>query len=235
MVGTIFPRGSMLAEFFGGMTPDRFSGLLQAAAKDQSVTRIVIDVDSPGGAVAGVPELAAEIRAARGAKPITAVANGLAASAAYWLATQADEVVITPSGEVGSIGVFAAHIDMSRALDQAGITPTLISAGKYKTEGNPYQPLSDEARAAIQARVDDFYGMFVKDVAKGRGVSVDAVRFTFGEGRTVGARQAVDLGMADRVATLAEVLRGAPAPAGRSSMSAELEFRQRRARALGGE
>jgi ClpP class serine protease len=87
-----------------------------------------------------------------------------------------------------------------------GVKTTLISAGKYKTEGNPYEPLSDEARAAMQAMVDDYYGMFTRAVAKGRGVSVDAVRNGFGEGRMVSASQAVKNGMADRVATLDQVL-----------------------------
>jgi len=115
-------------------------------------------------------------------------------------------LIVTPSGEVGSIGVVAAHMDISKMAESAGLKVTLVSAGKYKTEGNQFEPLSDEARAALQVRVDDYYAMFVKAVARNRGVSPADVRNGFGEGRVVGAKQAVALGMADRVATLDETL-----------------------------
>lgn len=235
LFGTIFPRANLMTETSGATSAERWGAKFRAALADTNVGAIVIDVDSPGGAVQGIDELGAEIYKARGAKPIVAVANHLAASAAYWLATAADELVVAPSGEVGSIGVFAAHEDISRAEDAGGVKTTLISAGKYKVEGNPYEPLSEEARAAIQARVDEFYGMFTRAVARNRGVSADAVRDGFGEGRVVGARDAVRLGMADRVATLDEVIAGMQRRAARRSPAAELEFRQRRARALSGE
>jgi len=197
---------------------------------------VVLDVDSPGGAVNGVEELADEMLRARGQKPVVAVANTLAASAAYWIATAADEVVVTPSGEVGSIGVFAVHEDFSAALEAAGIRVSLVSAGKYKMEGNPYEPLGDEGRAALQERVDDYYGMFVGAVARGRGVAAKDVREGFGQGRLVGARQAVELGMADRVATLDETLdRVARRVAGNRSRrgALSLEARRRRLRLAG--
>jgi signal peptide peptidase SppA len=178
-------------------------------SRDEGVSAIVLDVDSPGGEVFGVPEAAAAIRAARAAKPIVAVANSEAGSAAYYLASQATELVVTPSGLVGSIGVFAAHEDKSKALEQEGRKVTLISAGKYKTEGNPFEPLGDEARAARQVQVDRYYGMFVQDVARGRGVNMDRVRNGFGEGRMVGAKDAVEQGMADHVGTLQDGIRRA--------------------------
>jgi ClpP class serine protease len=146
-----------------------------------------------------VPELADEIYAARSQKPITAFVDTMAASAAYWLASQATEVIITPSGRVGSIGVFGLHMDHSQELAKAGIFPTFIQAGKYKTEANPLQPLSDDAKAAWQARVEAMYGVFVRDVARGRGVTADAVRSEFGEGRMVDAKDAVTKGMADQI------------------------------------
>lgn len=235
LAGPIFPRGGWIADLLGLTSLQAFGAQFRTAVNDPNVSAIVIDVDSPGGSVAGVDEMAGEVYRARGAKPIVAVANHMAASAAYWLASSADRLIVAPSGEVGSIGVFAAHIDYSKALDEQGVKPTLISAGKYKTEANPYEPLTDEARAAIQARVDDYYGMFVKTVARGRGVSVDDVRGGFGEGRMVGAREAVKFGMADEVGTLADaiaaagaMMRGKP---GRAA-AADLEFRQRRARAV---
>jgi signal peptide peptidase SppA len=173
---------------------------------DKDVSAIILDVASPGGMTDMISELATDIRQARGKKPIVAVANTKAASAAYWIASQADEVVVTPSGSVGSVGAFAAHDDLSGAMEKAGIKTTLVSAGKFKTEANPYEPLSDEARAMIQERVDDAYAMFTGDVAKGRRVPVDTVRGGYGEGRMVSAKQAVKLGMADSIGTLQQTV-----------------------------
>lgn len=204
--GLISHHPTLLSLFGLGASAERLAGMVRAAVSDPDVSAVVLDIDSPGGTVGGIEEAASAIYALRGRKPTVAVANSLMASAAYWLGTAADEVVVTPSGEVGSIGVFAAHVDLSRALDQAGVRVSLVSAGRYKTEGNEFEPLSDEARAAIQARVDDYYGLFTRAVARNRGVSVETVRNGFGEGRVVGAREAVRLGMADRVATLDETL-----------------------------
>ncbi|NJN53292.1 MAG: S49 family peptidase [Anaerolineae bacterium] len=187
----------MMSEMSGAVSVQKFTAQFRAALRDPDIASIVIDVDSPGGQVGGVEELAAEIFDARGQKPITAVVNTLAASAAYWIASAADEIVISPSGQAGSIGVFLIHEDMSAALAAAGETVTLISAGKYKVEGNPFEPLTEEARGAMQEMVNEYYGMFTKAVARNRGVKVADVRNGFGEGRVVGAGQAVALGMAD--------------------------------------
>lgn len=190
----------------GGTATNSISRDLKAALADPSVGAIVLDVDSPGGTVYGVQEVAEEIFKARGQKPILAAVDSLAASAAYWIASAADEIAVTPSGEVGSIGVFAEHMDYSKWLENEGMKPTLISAGKYKVEGNQYAPLEDEARAYIQQRVDDYYQAFVKAVARNRGATVARVKSDFGEGRTVGAERAVESGMADRVAAFDQVL-----------------------------
>lgn len=205
--GVITQRADMMTEMSGGTSTDKLLARVRAAVADQAVKGIVLDVDSPGGGVYGLDELAGEIRAAKGVKPVLANINSLGASAAYWIASAAEEVSITPSGEAGSIGVFAAHQDLSEALTKAGVKTTLVSAGKFKTEGNPFEPLSEEARAAMQARVDDYYQAFVRSVAKGRGVTPEAVRGGFGQGRVVGAKQAVAEKMADRIETLDEAVR----------------------------
>lgn len=206
LFGTIAQRMGMMAESSGGTSTERFGQEFRQAVNDPQVSALVIDVDSPGGSVYGIPELASEMFKARGAKPIVAVANSMAASAAYWLATAADEVVASPSSEVGSIGVFAAHQDASALYEQMGIKTTLISAGKFKTEGNLWEPLTDEAKAAILESVTDYYDQFVSAVAKHRGVSVADVRGGFGEGRVVTAKRALKLGMVDRVSTLDETI-----------------------------
>jgi len=204
--GVMARRANMMTEMSGGTSIEKFVGAFRQAMADPVVGAILLDVDSPGGNVDGVTEAHAEILAARGQKPIVAIADSLAASAAYWLATAAEEIVATPSAQVGSIGVYAAHEDMSKAMEMAGRRVTLVSAGKYKAEANPFQPLTDEARAAIQGSVDQFYDMFVRDVAKGRTVQASEVRAGFGEGRTVMAREALRLGMIDRIATLEDTL-----------------------------
>lgn len=206
LFGTIFPRANLMTDVSGATSAERFGAQFAELVSDPEIGAIVIDVDSPGGQVNGVEELSRRIYEARGKKPIVAVANHTMASAAYWIGTAADEVVVTPSGEVGSIGVFSVHKDMSKALEQDGIKVSIISEGKYKTEGNPYEPLAEEARTAIQERVSESYDAFIRDVARNRGVKPAIVRNGFGEGRVVGARQAVELGMADRIGGLEETI-----------------------------
>jgi signal peptide peptidase SppA len=185
----IVPHADAMTEISGGASVDGFLTAFRAALADPDVAHIVLDIDSPGGAVDLIPEAAAEIRAGRARKPVTAIANTDAASAAYWLASQASELVVTPSGKVGSIGVFAAHDDISAAQEKLGVKTTLISAGDHKTEESPFEPLTQEARDAIQARVDGYYRMFVADVAKGRGVDVGAVEASYGQGRMLLGRR----------------------------------------------
>jgi signal peptide peptidase SppA len=196
----------MMSEMSGGTSVERFTGWLRAAVADPQIKNILIDADSPGGTVPGVPELADEIYKAKESKPIIAVANAEAASAAYWIISQASEIVVSPSAEVGSIGVFAAHQDISKAAEMRGVHTSLISAGKFKTEANPFEPLTDEARASLQSKVNDYYGQFTKAVARGRNVGQQQVENGFGEGRMVSARQAVAQGMADRIATMDQTL-----------------------------
>lgn len=205
--GVLSHRMGSLEESSGGMSTEQIGRMFDAAQADSSIGTIVLDVNSPGGTVPGVQELAAKIRAAKGQKPVIAVANDLMASAAYHIASQADEIVGIPSSRVGSIGVYAAHEDLSKALEAEGITVTLLSAGKYKTEGNAFEPLSEEAKAFLQARIDVAYQQFVSDVAVGRGVTAAAVSGGFGQGRALGAPEALAAGLIDRIATFEDVLR----------------------------
>lgn len=207
LYGTIVQRAGMMTEWSGGASTQQFAAAFRDALADPVVDAILIDVDSPGGSVYGVSELADEIYAARGKKQIVAVANSLAASAAYWIGASASEFYVTPSGEVGSIGVWSAHEDWSQALDEMGVKTTLISAGKYKTEGNGYEPLSAEARDFMQSRVNDYYGAFTRSVARGRGVPVASVRDGMGQGRVLGAEQALAEKMVDGVMTFDDTIK----------------------------
>lgn len=204
--GTIVPKADLMSKISGGTSAADIKMAISAAMQDPDIGSLVFDVDSPGGLTDLVPETAAYIRANRGRKPMLAVANTMMASAAYWLGSQADEIAVSPSSLTGSIGVFAAHDDLSAAQERLGVKTTLISAGKYKTETNRNAPLSDEARAHIQSLVDSAYGMFTADVAAGRGVKAKDVRGGFGEGRILPAQAAVAEGLADRVATLEQTI-----------------------------
>jgi len=207
LLGPISQRAGLMTALFGGSSTERFGRMLDETAADASVGAIVLEVDSPGGSVAGVPELAVKVAAAKAKKPVVAVANGMMASAAYWIGSQASELVVTPSGEVGSIGVWSMHTDLSEALAKEGVKVTLISAGPHKTELNPYEPPSLEALEYEQQQVDRYYGEFVDAVADGRRKTAATVRKEMGGGRLVGPKAALAAGMADRVATIETTIR----------------------------
>lgn len=222
LVGTVIQRAGMMEMCGGGTSVQRFTASFREAMADETISQILIEIDSPGGSVYGVAELFAEIYSARSTKPVVAIANSLAASAAYWIGCAASEFYVTPGGEVGSIGVWQAHEDWSQALAEEGIKPTLISAGKFKVEGNPYEPLGEDAKAFMQSRVDDYYSAFTKAVAKGRSVPIDAVRNGMGQGRVLGADAAMAEKMVDGIATMDDVIKkmSRSARAGRSSLKA---------------
>lgn len=234
IIGLLTHRGDAIDSEVTTSTA-RIADDVRAAAADRTAQAIVLEVDSPGGEIAGIPEAAEAIREARAVKPIIAIANTYAASAAYWLASQADEVLGTPSGMLGSVGVYWGHVDYSREMDAVGRKVTYVYAGKYKIEGNPYEPLAGEALAAIQAEVDYAYAMFTADVARGRGVPVDAVRNGFGEGRALNSKKAVAERMADGVGDLDDAIRRAAALAaerrrGASALAPAQAMKHRRAR-----
>ena len=208
LYGVVTQRGNMVDDISGpgSSSTQQFTSVLRQMLADDTVGQILIDIDSPGGSVYGVSELASEIVKARAQKPVIAVANSLAASAAYWIGCSASEFYVTPGGEVGSIGVWQAHFDYSKALEEDGVKPTLISAGKFKVEGNPYVPLDEQAQAFMQSRVDDYYNSFVEAVAIGRGVSINDVKTGMGEGRVLGADAALAQNMVDGIATFDDVL-----------------------------
>jgi signal peptide peptidase SppA len=222
VIGTLTQRVQAIGSVGETRSTADVAAEVRAAALEPSVDGVVLEVDSPGGEVFGVPEAWASIRESARMKPVVAHANSVAASAALYLASAAREVWVTPSGLVGSVGVYSLHVDASKALEQMGEAWDFIVATKspYKIEGNPAGPLTGEARAHAQDRVDEYMGMFVRDLAKGRGVSEKHVEGNFGGGRMLGAGEAVDVRMADYVGTFDAAIRRAaqlagPAGAGR--------------------
>lgn len=184
--------------------PYCFSTLLLAQtmgqlAADPDIGTIILDVDTPGGSVMGTIEAADAVWAARRKKKVVALINPLCASAGYWIASQAGEILAVPSADVGSIGVYQLHVDCSAALADAGIKPTFIYAGEFKVEANPFEPLSDDAKAYRQGEVDSIYSAFIKAVARGRGVSAEEVLNNFGKGRCMLAPAAKKAGLIDEI------------------------------------
>ena len=224
--GMITHRMGGMEESSGGMSAERVTAMVRRAAADASVSAIVLDVDSPGGTVPGVLEAADAVYEARASKRIVAVCNATCASAAYWIASQAHEVVAIPSALdacIGSIGVFCVHQDVSAALKHEGIEMTLIRAGKEKAAINPWTPLTDEQRAEMQAGVDAAYAQFVRAVARGRGVSTADVRRGYGEGRALSATDAKAAGLVDRIATFDDVLLKLAGRSSKSGMRASID------------
>jgi signal peptide peptidase SppA len=223
--GVIAHRMSGMDESSGGTSCESIGAMFRQAQADATVGTIVLDIDSPGGTATGIQELAGQLfeSRGRGTKRVIAVANGSMGSGAYWLGSQADEIVALPSAQVGSIGVFSVHEDLSKHLAQEGITVSLIKAGKNKFENNPFEPLSDDARAHIQGQVDEAYGQFVKDVARGRRVSQATVKEQYGDGRVFTGKEALKAGLVDAIGTMDSVisslLGGAPS---KGALRAEL-------------
>ncbi|MEK9751738.1 MAG: S49 family peptidase [Rhodospirillaceae bacterium] len=217
VIGTLVNRGAWVGSYSGTTSYEGLKFQLEAAANDPRVSAIVLDIESPGGEAVGTFEVAQAVRAANAKKPVTAMVNGMAASAAYAIASGAGRIVTTATAITGSIGVVLLHADYSRFLDKKGVTPTLIFAGAHKVDGNPFEPLPEPVRDDMQAEVNRFYDLFVETVAAGRkGLSPAAIRAT--EARVFIGADAVDAGLADAVGTFEEVLaelsRG---PTGRST------------------
>lgn len=204
--GVITPRGNMLSDISGAASFEAARSELDALVADPAVSTIVLDFDSPGGSVAGASEFAGAVRAARDQKRIIACAYHQCCSAAYWAASGATEIVATPSALVGSLGVYTVHEDLSKALEQEGISLTYVAEGKYKTDGNPAEPLSETALTRLRALVADPYSRMLADVAAGRGTSPEAVRAGYGEGATLTAAEALKAGLIDRVETFEETI-----------------------------
>jgi capsid assembly protease len=204
--GAIEQRGSEISYFYGGFSCDLGEQAIAQLLAAKDVDAIVLDVDSPGGSIYGVEELADRINDARAKKPIIAIANSLMASAAYWIGSSASQVLSTPGGDVGSIGVYCMHVDYSGMLEQSGIKVSFVKAAKFKAEANPYEALSDVARENLQAGVDEAYGKFLKAVARGRGVPVSKVKDSFGQGRCLSADDAFEAGMIDRIVSFNQLM-----------------------------
>jgi signal peptide peptidase SppA len=202
--GTLVKRTAGLDAASGLTSYTAIAEILDAALADPKVTGILLDVDSPGGEASGSFELARRVREAAAVKPVWAVANDSAFSAAYAIASSAQRVIVSETGGVGSIGVIALHIDQSVKDARDGYRYTAVTAGSHKNDFSPHEPLSDAAKVELQAEVDRLYGLFVDHVAAMRTLAADTVRAT--EAGLFFGANAVEAGLADAVGTLESAL-----------------------------
>ncbi len=209
MVGSISqPRGTSV---------EQIQNDFLAALEDPKVNSILLNIDSPGGSVAGILELSDLIYQARGQKPVVAFANGQMDSAAYWLGSSAEKIFTTKSSEVGSIGVYTVISDYSILYHNEGIKKQVIKAGKFKAAGDPSKPLTEEEKNLIQEEVNSYYDLFVEAIARNRGLAMDNV-LKVADGRVFIGQKAVDAGLADGIRTFEDLLgRGSSAAGGRGT------------------
>jgi len=202
VIGTLVTRSGYLDAGSGLLSYRDIGDAISGAMSDPSVRGVVLDLDSPGGEVGGLFDLVERMGAIKSAagKPLWAVANELALSAAYAIASAAARLYVTRTGELGSIGVVAVHVDEGGADAKAGLAWSFVFAGDQKIDGNAHEPLSARARAAIQADVDRLYADFCGLVAANRGLTAEAVRAT--NAAVYRGELAVRAGLADRVGTL---------------------------------
>ena len=197
--GVLVHRGSWIGQSSGQTSYEGIAAQLDAAASDPSVGGIALEIDSFGGEVAGVFDLADAILASRTSKPVWAFVAEHAFSAGYALASQADRIILPRTGAVGSIGVVVMHADLSGQLSDSGVTVTLIHSGAHKVDGNPYAPLPDPVRTRIQAEIDAIRSLFAETVAAGRGRRLSAEAALATEAECYRGAEAVAAGLADEV------------------------------------
>ena len=197
VTGTLVNRAHGLNALSGLTSYAGLADLLLDAGTDPQVTGILLDIDSPGGEVSGLFDLVDTLQEVREMKPVFAVANDHALSAAYAIASAADRLYVTRTGAVGSVGVIAVHVDESTANEQMGLTYTVVRAGAFKAEHNPYEPLTEHAQTSLQGEVDRVYGMFTALIAGNRGLAIHAVKAT--EAQVYHGENGVSAGLADQV------------------------------------
>lgn len=206
ITGALVNRGAYIGSNSGQTSYEGIKHQLARAGDNSSVKSVILDIESPGGTAIGAFDAAAAVRQLTAQKRTIAVVNGIATSGAYALAAGASRIVTTSTGIVGSIGVALMHMDISKALETAGLKPTLIFAGAHKRDGNPFAPLPDDVRQTLQADVMQIYEEFLGSVAAGRPrrTPVSVARAT--EAQSFTGRAGVDARLADDVGTFEEVL-----------------------------
>ncbi len=204
--GPISQRRSFFSSLFGGADFNALTAAMMEALVSNQVKAILLDIDSPGGTVAGSEAFADMVYEGRKEKPIVAYANGMMASAAYWIGSGASKTLVQKTSQVGSIGIMMIHNDWSGQDAEMGVTRTVLSAGKYKALGNNAEPLTDLAKDTFQAEIDYVYTLFVDAVSRNLGVDPEAVLADMADGRTFIGQQAIDAGLVDGLGAFDDAL-----------------------------
>jgi signal peptide peptidase SppA len=204
--GPVMRYANLFSKVSGATSIDVLATDFNQALENPDVKAIILNIDSPGGTVAGVNELAEMIYAARGKKPIVSYVSGMGASAAYWLASAADEIVLDATASVGSIGVVSIQSDDTERKAKAGVKEIQIVSSLSPRKRPDLS--TEEGRADVQAMVDSIAKVFFQTVARNRSVTTDAVLSDFGQGGLMVGSDAVDAGMADRIGSLEQVIAG---------------------------
>lgn len=216
VIGPLSMRSDFWTWYFGGSSYEVIRQDFKAALDDNEVETIIFEIDSPGGEVSGLFDLVDEIKSARGQKKIIAVINEIAYSAAYAIASAADEIYITKTGGAGSIGVIAMHTDISKMNEAAGIKYTPIFNGARKNDFTPHEPLTQEAYNVVKSEVDDIADIFISTVANNRGLSPDTIKNM--QAGIFQGQKAINAGLADEIKSLSNIL----TPTGGTNMSKKL-------------
>jgi signal peptide peptidase SppA len=212
IMGPITKGHSIFEDIFGGTSSVHTRNLLASAMADPRIGAVVLHIDSPGGTVAGSVDLAADVAAAT--KPVLAFVEDMAASAGLWIASQTDGIIATRTSEIGSIGVRTGLYDLSALFEKMGVRAVPISTAQHKSIGMPGAPITSEQVEVIRERIQPIHDLFVRDVAKGRGMSVKDVE-ALADGRIWIGADAVKLGLADRIGTVQDVIAEARARVGK--------------------
>lgn len=212
--GSLVNRGAWIGASSGLTSYEGIGAQLDDIANDAEIKNVLLDMNSFGGEATGMFGLASKVRSLSKKKRVVAVVNDVAASAGFGIISGADEIVVSPTSYVGSIGVVMLHMDRSGEMQMKGVRPTFIHAGAHKVDGHPFGALSEEVRAALQRDVNTFYDRFIETVEAGRGKSrLSAAKARATEARTFIGQQAIDAGLADRIGTFEEVLAELQRPA----------------------
>jgi len=218
MTGVMDRRMNLFQAISGGVSSQQLAVRIREAGEDPEVEGLLLDIDSPGGSVFAVEEIAEAIREVKAVKPVIAHSYGMCCSAAYWAGSQCTRLIIGGNSEVGSIGVVYVHYDQSEKDKTAGVHRTVLTAGKYKRIAADNAPLSREGEHYVQEQLDTYYSLFVDAVAEGRGVSTEKVLTDMAEGRTFIGEQALKAGLVDEIGNLESALAQARGERRESSM-----------------
>lgn len=198
IMGIISKRMGMFTQISGGTSTEAIQDDIQSALENKTIESIILKIDSPGGSVPGQFELSDFIFNARGKKPIISYADGMMCSAAYLIGSAADEIIVYDTSEVGSIGVVSIHTDISEADKQMGIKRTVLTSGKYKALGNPYEPLNKPAQDYKQEGLDYTYSLFINAIMRNREITEKKALVMAG-GKVFMGQQALDVGLVDKM------------------------------------